>query len=57
MLTIMPNKMLPDGTKFLLDLKRMISYTGETCDTTPNKTGFVNLKDTTEEDSTQEALG
>ena len=49
--------MLPDGTKFLLDLKIMISYTGETCDTTPNKTGFVNLKDTTEEDSTQEALG
>ena len=55
MLVIIPKKMFPGSTKLLLDTNIMIAYTGATCDTTPHKTGFVNLKDTTEEDSIQAA--
>ena len=49
------NKVLPDSTGFLLDTHIMISDTGATCETTLQKTGFVNLKDSTEEDSIQAA--
>ena len=53
MLTKMPNKVLPDSTKFLLDIHIMIVDTRATCDTTLQKKGFVNSKDSTEEDFIQ----
>ena len=46
--TKMLNKVLPDSTRFLLDTHIMIADTGETCDTTLQKKGFVNSKDSTE---------
>ena len=50
MIITMPKKMFPDSTKFLLDTHIMITDNGATCDTTSNKTGFVKLRDATEED-------
>ena len=49
------NKVLLHSTKFLLYTHIMIADTGATCDTTLHNTGFVNLKDSTEEDSIQAA--
>ena len=53
MIITMPKKMFPDSTKFLLDTHIMITDNGATCDTTSNKTGFVKLRDATEEDFKQ----
>ena len=57
MLMKIPKKMLPYSNKLLFDPNMMISETGATYDTTPDNTGFVDLKDTTKEDYLQAASG
>ena len=53
MLTTIQMNIFLDITKLMLDPNIIITNTGETCDITPHKTCFFNLKDAKEEDSTQ----
>ena len=50
-----PKKMFSYSTKFLFDPIIIISYTGEIFDKPLQKTGFISLKDNTEEESIQVA--
>ena len=52
-----PNKMFPDSTNLLLYTNIIITDTGEIFDTTPHNIDFLGLKDATDEDYVQEALG
>ena len=49
--------MFPDSTNLLLYTNIIITDTGEIFDTTPHNIDFLGLKDATDEDYVQEALG